>query len=180
MKRMVLSAVVLFFSTGVWAQSTRKVACIALEELLFSMPDAKKADTLLQDFYKELDATYVEMAKEYQQKDSVFKADSVKWNPTMRELKKGDLSRLVQQLQTWQQTAEQQLQKKRQELLVPIRAKAVDAIQKVAVKEGYAQVLEKSVVYFYAPEDDILDKVKKELHRGSAAKRAMAPKSTKK
>lgn len=160
--------IVLLFISGTFGllhaqQTTPKIACISLQELIVSMPEAKSADTVLQSFQKDLENTYIEMMKEYQQKDSIFRVDSVKWSANTRKFKRDDLARLVQQLQTWQQTAEQQLQKKQQELLSPIRIKALDAIEKVAKRNGYTQVVEKGALYFFQPSDDILKLAKQEL-----------------
>lgn len=144
-------------------QISPKIACVSLQEVIISMPEAKKADTLLQAFQKDLEGTYVEMVKEYQQKDSIFRTDSAKWSANTRKFKREDLARLVQQLQSWQQSVEPQLQRKQQELFAPIRVKALDAIEKVAKRNGYTQVVEKGVLYFYQNGDDILNLVKQEL-----------------
>lgn len=156
-------------------QNTPKIACVSLQELIISMPEAKKADTVLQAFQKDLESTYMEMMREYQQKDSIFRVDSAKWSANTRKFKRDDLARLVQQLQTWQQGVDQQLQRKQQELLTPIRAKALDAIEKVAKRNGYTQVVEKGVLYFHQTNDDILNLVKQELAKDS---KSTKPKST--
>lgn len=165
-----LFAVLIGISAGFAQAQVRKIGVVSLQDIIFSMPEAKKAETTLQAFQKELEQTYVEMVREYQQKDSIFRADSATWTQTKRDLKRGDLGRLVQQLQTYQQGVEQQIQRKQQELVAPIRAKALEAVQKVASKNGYTYVLEASVVYHFGPEDDISGLVKRELSKASVDK----------
>ncbi len=152
-----------FAQTQTASPSALKIGTISLQELIVTMPEAAKADTMLQNFQKELQGTYIDMVKEYQTKDSTFRADSIKLSSTTKELKKGDLMRLAQQIQTFQQSVEENLQKKQQELLTPIRIAAAEAIQKYAAKRGYTHIIEKGAFYYLQPGDDILENVKKEL-----------------
>ena len=150
-------------STPSTSSSKSSIAVVSIQEIIAQMPEAKSADSVLQAYQKDLENGYNDVLNELKEKDSIYRADSTNWSVTIRDLKKNDIQRLYQQLQSWQQTAEESIQRKQQELLIPIRKTAMAAIEKVARAKNYTQVVEKSIVYFYSPEDDILPLVKTEL-----------------
>jgi outer membrane protein len=166
MKKVLLSVVLMVcavvFSNNVSAQG--KTGYISQEDLIGSMPETEAANKELQEYQGSLQAQGADYYREYLEKDSVFQADSAKWTPTIRELKRNDLMDLVQKVQGWQQTMQQMLQEKSQTLIGPIRAKATDAIKATAKENGYTYVLESAAVLVGPPGDDILPLVKKKLN----------------
>ncbi|HVA98516.1 MAG TPA: OmpH family outer membrane protein, partial [Bacteroidia bacterium] len=72
---------------------------------------------------------------------------------------------LNQRIQDFQTQAQQDIQKKNDELTKPVYDKAKKAIDEVAKEKGYKYVLDTStgVVLYSEPSDDILDLVKKKL-----------------
>jgi outer membrane protein len=82
---------------------------------------------------------------------------------TIKDLKRNDLIALYQKVQGWNQTMQQLVQAKSQELIVPIRNKAYETIKIVAKEAGYSYVLEEQAVLVGPPGDDILPLVKKKL-----------------
>lgn len=169
MKKVLLSFVVLIsmigFSNSANAQA--KIGYISTEELMGSMPETEAANDQLEDYQKSLQNQGADYYREYLEKDSIFQADSIKWTPTQRELKRNDLIALVQKVQGWQQTMQQMLQEKSQTLVGPIRTKAADAIKATAKENGYTYVLESAAVLVGPPGDDILPLVKKKMGIGA-------------
>jgi outer membrane protein len=153
-----------------------KIGYINTEELIGSMPEAEKANAQLQDYQSSLQQQGQDYYKELNEKDSTFQADSAKFTPTIRELKRKDLIELYQKVQGWNQTMQQLLQQKSQELLVPIKNKAFETIKTVSKESGYAYVLESASVLVGPPGDDILPLVKKKLGIKEAAAPAGAAK----
>lgn len=170
MKKVLLSLVVLFAAVGFFnsASAQTKIGYISTEELIGAMPETEAANNQLQDYQNSLQSQGADYYKEYIEKDSIFQADSARWTPTQRELKRNDLIALIQKVQGWQQTMQQMLQEKSQTLIGPIRTKASDAIKATAKESGYSYVLEEAAVLVGPPGDDILPLVKKKLGIGAA------------
>ncbi|HMO62281.1 MAG TPA: OmpH family outer membrane protein [Ferruginibacter sp.] len=166
MKHLLTATFVMIFSVlGLMDAATAqtKIGYISTEELIGSMPEAEKANGQLQDYQTSLQEQGNEYLRELSEKDSVFQADSSKYSQATKELKRNDLIALYQKVQGWNQTMQQLLQQKTQELLVPLRSKAFEAIKAVAKESGYAYVLDESAILVGPPGDDLLPLVKKKL-----------------
>ncbi len=165
MKNLITAAVFIFSMFGLTdgAFSQNKIGYISTEELIGTMPEAEKANGQLQDYQTSLQQQGQDYNREFIEKDSIFGIDSAKLSPAAKELRRNDLIALYQKLQGWQQQSQQKLQEKSQELIVPIRAKAFEAIKTVAKESGYSYVLEAGTVLVGPPGEDILPLVKKKL-----------------
>jgi len=165
MKNLIVAAVFIssIFGLAQNAFSQNKIGYISTEELIGTMPEAEKANAQLQDYQTSLQQQYQDYNRELIEKDSIFQSDSSKMTLTMRELKRNDLIALYQKLQGYQQQSQQKIQERSQELIVPIRAKAFEAIKAVAKESAYSYVLEAGTVLVGPPGDDILLLVKKKL-----------------
>ncbi|MEN9571789.1 MAG: hypothetical protein RL172_3020 [Bacteroidota bacterium] len=165
MKKLALVAVLAISMLGFTgtAFSQGKIGYISTEDLIGAMPEAEKANTQLQDYQNSLQQQGNDYLKELSEKDSVFQADSAKYSATTKDLKRNDLIQLYQKVQGWNQTMQQLIQAKSQELIIPIRNKAFETIKTVAKESGYAYVLEASAVLVGPPGEDILPLVKKKL-----------------
>ena len=164
MKKLMLFSVLLLsgYFNAVNAQS-QKIAHINTSELIISMPETKKAQERLQKIQDSLNAAYGEMIQEYQEKDSIIRADSAKWTQARKDIKFKEFQDLTEMLQNYSNTAQQYLQEKEQELLEPVQKIAKDAIAKVAKDNGYAYVISSEALIVSPPGDDLLAKVKAHL-----------------
>jgi outer membrane protein len=145
------------------AAQTTKIGYINTEDLMSAMPEALQANADLQDYQTSLQQQGNEYIQELNEKDSQFVKDSAKLSPAAKELRRNDLVQLYQKVQNWNQTMQQMIQQKQQDLLSPIRAKALDAIKAVAKESGYGYVLDASSLIVCPPGDDVLPLVKKKL-----------------
>ena len=146
------------------AFSQIKIGYISTEELIGAMPEAEKATTQLQEYQAALQQQGNDYLAEFQEKDSLFGKDSAKLSPAAKELRRTGLIELYQKVQGWNQVMQQKLQEKQQELLIPIRNKALETIKVVAKESGYTYVLDQNSVIVGPPGDDILALVKKKLN----------------
>lgn len=140
-----------------------KIGYISTEELIGSMPEAEKANTELQEYQTALQEQYASYYKELNELDSLFARDSAKMNKATKDLKRNDMIALYQKVQGWQQTSQQMIGQKQQELLGPIQKKAIENIKLVAKENGYAYILEAGTLLVSPPADDILPLVKKKM-----------------
>ncbi len=157
----------LFAAAGLTMTSTvasaQKIGYVSSEDVIPFMPEAKKADSTLKEYEAALNVQGDEYAKEYYRQDSIFAADSNKWTPAVKQVKKENLIKAFTTVQQWNQEAQQRYQQKQQELIQPLQKKAYDAIQAVAKEAGYAYVVDKSVIIVAPPADDISGLVRKKL-----------------
>lgn len=158
-----LVAVVLFFGMLSASQAQTKIGYIDADDLLQSMPEAAKADQELRLYQDELGNTYQDLVKELQDQDSIFVRDSAKMTASMKEIKRGELMKKLQRVQSWQQESQELYQAKAQEKIAPIRQKAMDAIKAVAKEKGYAYVLDSNTLIVSPPGDDLLPLVRTKL-----------------
>jgi outer membrane protein len=180
MKRVLpLVMICLFVSAiGTGLQAQNKIGYISLQELIPAMPEYKKAETDLADYGKALNEQLMEYRRNFDVKDSTYKVDSPKWSISVREIKRQELNELAMKVYTFQQEANQKLQKKEQDLLAPIQQKAVNTTQAVAKENGYAYVLSKETLIAFPAGDDMLPLVAKKLGLKLETPTAAAPKPT--
>ena len=145
------------------AAAQNKFGFIDLNEVLSSMPEAKKADTLLREYNEALNANANDKQKEVNNKLNKFIADSLKMTPVAKEAKRRELQENIQELNGMDTKIQGQVESRRNELAAPIQKKAMDAVKAVAKDNGYTHVFPKEYVYVFPDADDLADKVKRKL-----------------
>lgn len=156
---------VLFFSSNTFAQNF-KFGHIDASQLIQVMPDREKAKTTLQTYAKQLEDQLGEMQKELQSKQQDYVAQKDTIGDLIRQMKEEELQSLYQRVQTFQQTAQQDLQKKESDLMQPIIEKARNAIKEVATENKFTYIFDTSagVLLYWSPDSkDVMSLVKKKL-----------------
>lgn len=169
MKRIIrisLVAVLLLSATQIFAQGKFKFGHIDSNQLLSIMPERAEAQKAIEEHAKDLETQMQEMQMEFERKyqDLVTKQDSL--SEFLKNTKTAELEDLQQRIQTYRQTAQQELQTKEAELLQPIIEKAKKAIEEVGKENGYTYVYDISlgvILYFSDESEDILPIVKQKL-----------------
>ena len=157
--------VVCVFTNGN-AQTKGKFAHIDSQALITSMPEKEEAQKKLQEEASALETELVAMQDEMQKKYKDYLAKKETLTDLVRQSKETELQDLQTRIQSFQTTAQEQLEKKEAELLQPIIDKAKKAIEDVAKEKGYIYVLDVSlgvILYFSSESEDILPLVKKKL-----------------
>ena len=157
---LVLAAVLC--STSVFAQ---KMARVNTQELFAIMPETKQMQENLDAFGKELQEQLEQIQVEFNNRLADFEKNQESMNPTVKQMKQAELNGLQQRYAEFQQIAQQDFQKKQQELALPIQEKLDAAIAKVAKAAGYSAVFDTMAFVYYdeAQVVDINGAVKKEL-----------------
>ena len=163
MKKIIFLALLSFLTLTSIAQN--KFGYIDSQELLLLMPERKTAETEVQNFAKSLEAQLGSMTAEYQESVQEYQADEATYTDLVKQDKVAEITGLEQRIQTFQQNAQQSLQKKEQELLEPILSKAREAIEDVATEGGFTYIFDKNQgSILYAKEsENILPLVKQKL-----------------
>ena len=154
-------ALMMAFNTA----QAQTVAHIDSEQLLMAMPETKAMETEL----KKVQQTY---ADEYNAQATALQAKLQKYDteaPTQTDAKneerRVEVEGLKQKIQKYAQTADQEIQKKRFDLLKPIVEKAQKAVSDVATEKGVKYVLDaspgKGLIVFEG--EDLMPSVKTKL-----------------
>ena len=159
---LVLLATVLF-AAGNRAQAQNKIGHISLSDIILAMPEAKKADTALQQFREALVQSAQDKSAAFDDAVAKFYKDSATMTSSVKEVKRKSLQDQMQAMQGEDQRIQQELQKKQQEMSEPIQKKALDAVTAVAKENGYSYVFVKEALLVAPPSDDIAPLVRKKL-----------------
>ncbi len=175
MKNLVTLLIVGFsiFGLTTTTDAQTKIGHISFEELIASMPEAMSADTALNDYQVSLEEQGEQYLNELKEKDSLYIKDSATLSPAKKELRGAELFELYQKVQNWKQIMQQKMGEKQQQLVIPIRDKAMKAINAVAKEKGYTHVLDSGSLIVMPSGDDILPAVRTKL----GIKAPVAPKS---
>lgn len=147
---------------GNTAGAQQKLGHASLEEIVSHMPDIKKADTLLQKFRVDsLEAQLPFFISEYKRKDSIAKSPATP--AAVKQTVQQEANQYLQIIQNWDQYAQQEMQRKQQEVLNPYFIKAFELINTVAKENGYTWVFKQDALLVAPQTDDLLPLVAKKL-----------------
>ena len=125
-----------------------QIATIQRDSVLVKLKEYPTQVKMLEAYQKQLQSEYdfkkLELdtkVAEYQEKEKTF-------SDAQKQEKVQELQKLDEDLKKYSQEAEQELMKKEQELLQPMNEKINKAIEAVAVKQGYQQIMDRKSVYF--------------------------------
>jgi len=141
------------------------VAHIDSEQLLMAMPETKA----MEDELKKVQQTYADeynaQATALQAKLQKYEAEAPTQTDAKNEERRVEVEGLKNKIQKYAQTADQEIQKKRFDLLKPIVEKAQKAVNDVATEKGVKYVLDsspgKGLIVFEG--DDLMTAVKTKL-----------------
>ena len=153
MKKIFLLAAMALFTLSASAQV--KIAHVNFSELYQLTSDADAARSTMAAAQKEANETFQSMYEEFQTKYNEYQQKSSTWTPAIKENKEKELSEINNRLQEFQQSIQQELARKEQQLYEPIIAKVRETVEKLAKSGGYAMVFDSSQ-YLYA--DDTICK----------------------
>jgi outer membrane protein len=159
-----LALIMALSASASFAQSL-KFGHINSTQLLTLMPETKVADSTLQKFGASLESQLKTMTNEYQSKINDYQANVNNMAEPVKEARVREINEIEQRIQDFQESAQQSMQKKKEEVYTPIIKKAEDAIKKVAKEKSYSYIFDTSAgtVLFAQESDDIMSLVKAQL-----------------
>jgi outer membrane protein len=160
--------------------AAQKTGYIRVDDVLRLMPETQKLQTTLERYQADsLQPRFNYTLAEFQRKDSLVNGkDSTKIPAGQRAKMREEMQQDYYELQNWQQLSQQLVQAKQEQLLEPIYAKAMNAIQTVAKENGYSYVFMKDALLVSPPADDMLQLVAKKLNLTIPAPGAARPAGT--
>ncbi len=144
--------------------SAQKFAYVNTQELFALMPEVKVAQARIDSLSNQYEKMILSMQEEYKKKAAEYEQKSTTMTDAMKQINEEELYTMQQRIQTAYQTAQQDIQNKQQEFLVPIRERMLNAIKEVGDKEGYTYIFDNSAMVYVSPTaTNIIEPVKKEL-----------------
>jgi len=152
-------------STFALGEVTLKLGYVNSQELLSIMPEMTKADSDLKTFAKQYQDQLETMGKEFEKKGGEYQTAEKTMSEAVKEVKQKELQSLESRIRDYQQSAQEKIGKKKEDLYKPILEKADKAIKDVAKEKGYSYVFDASGGgLLYANEsDNLLPLVKAKL-----------------
>ena len=141
-----------------------KIGYIDRQALITAMPEYDSAMKQLED----LNLSYTKQAKtlqdEYQKKLQEYQETADTLDAAIRKYKESELVRLGQSIEEFSKSAQENMQKKEQELTTPILEKMDKAIKQVGDANGFTYILGQQMIpYVSSKAQDVLPLVKKVL-----------------
>ena len=161
MKKITFLALFSFLTLSSIAQN--KFGHINAQEILILMPEYKTAETEVQNFAKSLEAQLGSMTAEIQQMQQEYQANEATYTDLVKQDKEAEMQGLYQRIQTFEQNAQESLQTKQNELLIPINDKLKNAINEVASEGKYTYIFTIEIFLYAEESNDIGTLVKKKL-----------------
>ena len=160
-----LIAFALVVGTMGFVNAQSKIAHIDVQALLTDMPEMKAAEAELTKLSKTYETDIRTSMQELQTKAALYEKEGPTQTEEVNIQRTQELQGMQQNIQQANQVAQQELSKKRMEILEPILQKANDAILKIGKAQGFDYVLDSSAGsgVLLATGKDLLPEVKKEL-----------------
>ena len=146
-----------------FAQVKLKIGYIDSNELLNNMPERDSAKSTLEQHAKTLEKQLTAMSTEFYKKYQEFQSSQANLSELIKQT--NELQEMKARIESFQQSAQKDLEAKEAELLNPIVAKAKKAIEDVAKENAFTYVLDvaSGALLFYEGGENILPIVKKKL-----------------
>jgi outer membrane protein len=175
MKKIIITAVVLFFSIVIL--HAQKFAYVDSQYILDNLPEYTEAQAQLDEvsaqWQKEIEAKFAEVDKMYQD----YQAQAVLLPEDMKKKKEQEIvdkEKEAKNLERQRFGQNGDLMKKRQELVKPIQEKVYNAIQEIATNNNYSVIFDKAgalTILFANPKYDLSDEVLDNLGAASAGRK---------
>jgi outer membrane protein len=168
MKTLTKAFIILFIlaiTTASFAQVKQKFGHIDSNELLKLMPGRDSATAKVTAYAKTLETQLKGMQSELETKYQDYQTMAPDLTPLIKQTKEKELQEIQSRIEAFQQSAQDDLEKKQKEFLEPIINKAKAAIEKVAKENQFTYIFDAGlgVLLYSDPTQDILPLVKKEL-----------------
>lgn len=159
-------------ATTVFAQKDggQKIGFVNTFTIITQLPESKDIEVKLGQTVEAYKDTMATLQKEAQDRFEKYQKQKGTMSAESQKKEEEDLLNLQQRLQQYQQTAQQSLEKRRIELLEPIRKKIMTAIDAIAKKEKFTYILEKneqSIILYSDDKFDLTFKVLDHLKTGN-------------
>ena len=163
MKKLAILALFGLLTFNTFAQ---KLGHLDAQEILALMPEREKATGDYQEYAKGLESQLMSMQSLYQSQIQDYQDNEATYSDLVKQDKIAEIQGLEQRIATFQQSAQESLQRKEMELLSPILEKLQNAINEVAEDGDYTYIFDNStggMLLYSKDSKNISSLVKKKL-----------------
>ena len=144
--------------------SAQKFGHINTQELFSQMPEVNQVKLKMDTVQSQYENQLASMNEEFQKEVQDYQSQEATMADAIKQIRQQELQEMQQRIQLFYQTAEQDIQKKQQELLAPVHEKMTKAIKAVGERENYTYIFDSAaMVHIGADATDATPAVKKEL-----------------
>ena len=143
-----------------------KLGHINSQEILSLMPERAEIEKTLNDLQTQWENELLKMREEYYAKIKEFQDKQATMPESIKQARQSEIVEIEQRINTFNQTASSDLQKKQQELFTPVIDKVKKAINEVGSENNYTYIFDlstQSIVYQSPKSNDVTALVKKKL-----------------
>ena len=162
MKKIIVSLLMLL-PLGLVAQDL-KIAVVNTNEILATMPEAIEMQRQLQSIAAQYQEEFKTLEEDFNRKYNDFMAQGDTLNENIRMRRLQDVQEMQAKLENFYPSAQEELAKKQEELLTPIRTKVQKAISEVGEEGSYTYILDPQTIHYIGNSAvEVTEKVKAKL-----------------
>jgi len=144
--------------------AAQKFGHVNTQEVFSQMPEVAQVKLKMDTINSQYETQLASMNEELQKKYQDYQAQEATMAAAVKQIRQQELQEMQQRIQLFYNTAEQDIQKKQQELIAPVHEKMAKAIKAVGDRDGFTYIFDSaSMVHIGADAIDATPAVKKEL-----------------
>ena len=145
--------------------AAQKFGTVDVNAIFSAMPETTAAQTQLQEANKKYEEEFKKLQEEVDKKYQEFQALPESTPESIKERRMQEIQELAQKIDTFRNTASQDLQRQQEQLMAPIQQKIVDAIKSVGQEGSYTMIFENGIpAYVGTDVTDVTPAVKGKLN----------------
>ena len=144
-----------------------KIGVFNSQEVITIMPEYNAAMSELENMNLKFQTESKKLQEELEKKYQEYTSTAETLEPAIRQYKETELARLQQSIQEFATSAENNIKKKQQELMMPIITKINQAIKKVGDENGFTYIIDNAanIIPYVSPNaENVLPLIKKALN----------------
>jgi outer membrane protein len=145
----------------------QKIGHVSSQEIIALMPEVDNLNAKMKESQDAWEKELLKMREEYYTKVKSFQDTQATLSESIKQARQAELADMEQRISNLNQTAQDDLAKKQQELAAPILDKVKKAIGDVATENGFSYIIDNSsqiLVYAGNNAIDVTPLVKKKLN----------------
>lgn len=137
----------LILPLGAFAQEV-KIAYVNTQEIFMAMPEVSVMETQMTDLNEKYKVELKQMQDEYTNKYSAYIAQQDSLTDNIKLRRQQEIEDIRERIDNFLPVAQQDIQKRQQDLLAPIQQKLHDAIQSVGAEKGYTYIVDPAALLY--------------------------------
>lgn len=134
------------------ALSAQKLGHVNTQEVFSQMPELNKVRQQMDTLNSQYESQIASMQEEFSRKVADYQKAEATLADAVKQIRQQELAEMEQRIQLFYQTAQQDIQKKQQELLTPLHEKLTKAIQEVGEAHNFTYIFDSAAMAYISPD----------------------------